>query len=76
MEGKPFQNNGRAAQGTRKPKLFQGTKMGNLVGAGVLVENSDAFYLQINKLKKSVMLEKKMFKQSKKIICQDHHCQE
>ena len=24
--------------------------MGNLVGVGVLVENSDAFYLQINKL--------------------------
>ena len=50
--------------------------MGNLVGVGVLVENSDAFYLQINKLKKSLMLEKKMFKQSKKIICQDHYCQE
>jgi len=50
--------------------------MGNLVRAGVLVENSNAFCLQINKLKKSLMLEKKMFKQSKKIICQDHHCQE
>jgi len=76
MEGKTFQNNGRAEQETRKPKLFQGTKMGNLVRAGVLVENSNAFCLQINKLKKSLMLEKKMFKQSKKIICQDHHCQE
>ena len=76
MEGKTFQNNGTAAQETRKPKLFQGTTMGNLVRAGVLVENSNAFCLQINKLKKSLMLEKKMFKQSKKIICQDHHCQE
>lgn len=58
-----------------KPKLFQGTKTGNLVGAGVLVEKSNTCNLKINKLEKCLMLEKKNSKQSK-FICQDHHCQE
>lgn len=49
MEGKTFQNSGRA-QETRKPKFFQGTKTGNLVGVGVLVENSNTFYLQIKEV--------------------------
>lgn len=62
--------------GKKKPKLSQGTKTGNIVGTGVLVENSNTIYLQINKLKKCLMLEKKTFKQSKKIISPDHHCQE
>lgn len=49
MEGKTFQNSGRARE-TRKPNFFQGTKMGNLVGVGVLVGNSNTFYLQIKEV--------------------------
>lgn len=43
---------------------------GDIFGAGVLVEYSDAtLYLKINKFKKYLRLEKKNSQQFKKIIC-------
>lgn len=77
MEGKTFENS-RRSQESKKAEIVRGNfTEGNLVGAGVLVKNSNTtVYLKINKFKQCLRLEKKNSQIFKKIICQDQHCQE
>lgn len=77
--GKWKERHSQAAGEHRKvgePRSFQKTKIDNLARAGVWLENSNVSYLNMNKLRKCLMLENTNSKQPKKIIRQVHHYQE